>query len=346
MSKLTIKDIARIAGVSYATVSRVLNNHPSVRPAVREHVWQVINEHRYTPQAAARNLANQRTRIIGVMFPRNADRLLTNPIFASFGQGIGQVCAQRGYLAMLSLGMRDMEEEMLFNLLRSRLFDGVVLISNDAHDPLPHILKETQIPYTLIGHNSEDEELVSIDVDNIEGAYKAVSHLTALGHQRIACIKGPPWEHCSQDRYEGYVKALQEVGLPIDANLVCTGDWTERSGYTSMRHLLRLEQPPSAVFCSNDLMAAGILHALYERGLTVPADVAIVGFDDLPQTSIIIPSLTTIRQPVVEMGMQATEMLIQQLEQHDYQPTRIILPTMLIVRQSCGAFHHLKDDVL
>jgi LacI family transcriptional regulator len=337
MSKLTIKDIASLSGVSYATVSRVLNDHPSVRPAVRARVWQVINEHKYTPQAAARNLVNQRTHVIGVLFPRSAHYLLANPIFASLAQGIGQECARRGYISMLSLELRNMEEKMLLNVLRSRYYDGVVLVSNDANDSLPHFLKETGIPYTRIGHDPNGDDLKSIDIDNVEGAYKAVAHLAALGHQRIACIKGPPWEVCIPFRYEGYKKALEDAGLPLDGRLVDEGDWTPDSGYEVMQRFLHLDEPPTAVFSSNDLMAAGVIHAIYEHGLSVPEDIAIVGFDDLPQTSFIMPPLTTVHQPSVEMGMRATEMLIDQIDGKDCQPTHLMLSTTLIVRQSCGA---------
>lgn len=335
MPQLTIEDIAGLAGVSRSTVSRVLNHHPSVRPDVRDRVWQVINERGYAPQAAARNLVKQRTHIIGVLFPRSAS--LTNPIFAAISQGIGQTCAQLGYMAMLSLGLRDMEEAVLLNMLRSRHFDGIILISSDANDLLPLILKETGVPYTRIGHDPETEDLKWVDVDNVEGAYKAVSYLTALRHQRIAIIKGPALEVCTAPRYAGYRQALQEAGLAFDPDLVGEGDWSHTSGYQAMQQFLQLTSPPTAVFSTNDMMAAGALHALYEHSLVVPRDISLVGFDDVPQTSIIIPPLTTICQPSAELGAQATEMLIEQLENDDCQPAHVILPTSLVVRQSCRA---------
>jgi DNA-binding LacI/PurR family transcriptional regulator len=341
MSQLTIEDIARLASVSRSTVSRVLNDHPSVRPTVRDRVLSVIKEHGYAPQAAARHLVTQRTRLIGVLFPRSTEYLLANPIFASFGQGIGQMCAQRGYLAMLSLGLRDMEERMLFDMLRSRHFDGIVLISSENHDPLPFFLKEAHIPYTRIGHDPEGDDEAFVDVDDVEAAYKAVKHLTALGHQRIAIIKGPDAEVCIPRRYRGYERALQEAGLTIDPLLVGEGDWLHTSGKEAMERFLQLDHPPTAVFSCNDMMAAGALHAIYEQGLHVPEDIAIVGFDDVPQTKIIIPALTTIRQPSEEMGSKATEMLIDRLEDKDGHPNQVIFSTTLVIRQSCGAM--LRD---
>ncbi|MBO0792243.1 MAG: LacI family DNA-binding transcriptional regulator, partial [Ktedonobacteraceae bacterium] len=174
MSQLNIEDIARLAGVSRSTVSRVLNDHPSVRPAVRDRVWQVINEHGYAPQAAARHLVTQRTRIIGVLFPRSDNFLLANPIFASIGQGIGRACAQRGYIAMLSLSLRDMEQKVLLDMLRSRHFDGIVLVSSEQNDPMPLFLKQARIPYTRIGYDPEQEDPHYVAIDEVEAAYKAV----------------------------------------------------------------------------------------------------------------------------------------------------------------------------
>jgi len=337
MSQFTIEDIAKLASVSRSTVSRVLNDHPSVRSTVRDRVLSVINEYGYAPQAAARHLVTQRTRIIGVLFPPSANFHLANPVFASLGQGIGQACAQRGYLSMLSLDLRNMEEKILFNMLRSRHFDGVVLISSDRHDPLPFFLREAQIPYTRIGHDPEGNDEFYVDVDDMDGAYQAVNHLISLGHQRIAIIKGPKTEVCTPARYHGYLKALEEAGLPLDPTLVDEGDWSHNSGREAMQRFLDLDDPPTAVFSFNDMMAAGTLHALYARGLRVPQDIAIVGFDDVPQTQIIIPALTTIRQPSEEMGMRATNMLIDQLEDMDGPPRQVIFPTTLVVRQSCGA---------
>jgi DNA-binding LacI/PurR family transcriptional regulator len=238
MSQFTIEDIARLAGVSRSTVSRVLNDHPSVRPNVRDRVWSVIKEYGYAPQAAARHLVTQRTQLIGVLFPRSTEYLLVNPIFASFGQGIGQMCAERGYLAMLSLGLRDMAERGLFDMLRSHHFDGIVLISSESHDPLPFFLKEARIPYTRIGHDPEGDDEAFVDVDDVEAAHKAVKHLTSLGHQRIAIIKGPAAEVCTPKRYSGYVQALREAMLVVDPSLVGEGNWLHTSGKEAMQHFL------------------------------------------------------------------------------------------------------------
>jgi LacI family transcriptional regulator len=336
MSQLTIEDIARLAGVSRSTVSRVMNGQPGVRPAVRDRVEAVIAEHRYTPQAAARQLVTQRTRTIGLILPDSASQMFGNPIFAQMGQGVSQVCAQKGYISMQFMGQRAMEEQTLYSLLRSRPFDGVVLISGEYEDPRPGFLRHAGIPYVRIGRDPKHSDLKYVDIDNIAAARAAVEHLVKLGHRRIAMIKGVARDTCSAERYEGYRQALHEAGIPLDERLVGDGDWTAACGYAFTQQFLQLDSPPTALFSSNDMMAAGVVRAAHERGLKVPDDLAIVGFDDLDQTTMIFPELTTVRQPCVEMGMRAAEILIDQLENENEKPEHVILPTTLVIRASCG----------
>ncbi|GHO81552.1 LacI family transcriptional regulator [Ktedonobacter sp. SOSP1-85] len=341
MPQLTIEDIARLAGVSRSTVSRVLNSQPSVRPAVRDRVQEVIIAHGYTPQAAARQLATQRTRSIGLILPDNVYNLFGNPIFALMSQGVSQVCAQQGYTSLLFMGRQDMNEQDMFKMLRGREFDGVVLISSNTNDTYAAFLKETGIPYTRIGHEPGLDDLRYVDVDNVEAARIGVKHLISLGHWRIAMLKGLARDTCTSDRYQGYKEALEEAGIPLDPELVGDGDWSTASGYELTKRFLRLERPPTALFSSNDMMVAGVIRAAHEQGRSVPEDLAIVGFDDLPQTTMIFPDLTTIRQPCVELGIRAAEMLIEQLE-HDTKETKpmhVILPTTLVIRESCGSKH-------
>jgi len=338
MSQLTIEDIARLAGVSRSTVSRVINDQPSVRPAVRERVQQVISAHGYTPQAAARQLVTQRTRTIGLILPDMAYNLFSNPIFALMGQGVSQVAAQEGYVSMQFMGQRDLEEEIFSSLLRSRHFDGVVLISGEYNDLCPAFLKHANIPYVRIGRDPYHDDLKYVDINNVEAVHTAVKHLIQLGHRRIAMIKGLARDTCSADRYEGYRQALYEAGIPLDEALVSEGDWTAACGYTSAQHFLQLDEPPTALFSSNDIMAAGVVRAVQENGLKVPDDLALVGFDDLDQTTMIFPELTTIRQPGVEMGARAAKMLIDQLEHENTDLEHVILPTTLVIRKSCGFY--------
>jgi DNA-binding LacI/PurR family transcriptional regulator len=336
MPQLTIEDIARLAGVSRSTVSRVINGQPSVRAAVRNRVQEVIEAHGYTPQAAARQLVTQRTRTIGLILPDMSYNLFANPIFALMGQGVSQGCAQAGYVSMQFMGQRDIEEQAFFNILRSRHFDGVILISGEYDDPCPTFLQNAGIPYVRIGRDPRHDDLKYVDIDNVQAARTAVEHLIKLGHRRIAVIKGLVRDTSSADRYEGYKQALEEADIPLDEELVCEGDWTAACGYTHTQRLLQMPEPPTALFSSNDIMVAGVVRAAHECGVKVPGDLAIVGFDDLDQTTMIFPELTTIRQPCVEMGMRAAQLLIEQLDEENTRPAHIILPTTLIIRQSCG----------
>lgn len=338
MSQLTIEDIARLAGVSRSTVSRVINGQPSVRPAVRDRVQEVIVANSYTPQAAARQLVTQRTRTIGFILPDMTYNLFANPIFALMGQGVSQVCTQEGYISMQFMGQRDMEEHVFFSLLRSRHFDGVILVSGEYDDPCPALLKNAKIPYVRIGHDPNHADLKYVDINNVEAARTAVGHLLSLGHRRIAMIKGLARDTCSAERYEGYKQALLAAGLPLDEELVGEGDWTAACGYKLTQRFLQLAEPPTALFSSNDIMVAGVVRAVHESGIKVPDDLAIVGFDDLDQTTMIFPELTTIRQPCVEIGVSAARMLIDQLEDENTRLEHTILPTTLVIRASCGFY--------
>jgi DNA-binding LacI/PurR family transcriptional regulator len=336
MAQLTIEDIARLAGVSRSTVSRVLNGQPSVRPAVRDRVQGVISEYGYAPQAAARQLVTQKARTIGMILPDNAYHLFGNPIFAMMGQGVGQTCSQLGYNSLLFMGRHDVDEQALFSLLRGRQFDGVVLISGESGDSCPMFLQEIGIPYVRIGHDPGRDDLKYVDVDNAAAAHVAVNHLITLGHRRIAMLKGLDRDFCTHARYAGYRQALEEAGIPLDLDLIGDGNWSVASGYEVTQRFLQLAEPPTALFSSNDMMVPGVIQAASERGLSVPNGLAIVGFDDLPQTTMIFPGLTTVRQPCIEMGVRAAEILIDQLENNNPEPAHVILPTKFVIRESCG----------
>lgn len=333
MAQLTIEDIARLAGVSRSTVSRVINGQPSVRPDVRARVQEVISENGYHPQAAARQLVTQRTRTIGLILPDNT----YNPIFAQMGQGVSQICAREGYVTMQFIGQRNNEEQTLFSLLRSRHFDGVVLISGEYEDPCPAFLKASEIPYARIGHDPNHDDFKTVDVDNVEGARIAVEHLTSLGHRRIAILKGLARDTATTERFEGYKQALAEADIELDEALVGDGDWSAASGYRFAKSMLQLPDPPTALFSSNDIMVAGVVRAAHEFGIHVPDQLSIVGFDDLDQTTMIFPELTTMRQPCLEMGEVAARMLIEQLQNDAVQPEHVVLHPTLIVRESCGS---------
>jgi LacI family transcriptional regulator len=332
---LTIEHIASLADVSRSTVSRVLNNHPSVRPTVRERVLQVIREHNYAPQAAARSLASARTDTIGLLVPRSAAVSLADPFIASMIQSLFEASAQQGYFVMLSMLTADMEPSFYERILRSRHVDGVIMFSSDIDDPILPLLIKDGTPLVLIGRHPYFVNVTSVDVENRQAARDAVTHLVALGHRRIGAINGLLQMEAAQARRDGYKQALLEAGIAIDPDLMVEGQYSETAAFQAMLQLLDLAQPPTAVFAASDSMAIGALHAVRQRGLLVPDDIALVGYDDLPLATYATPSLTSVHQPIAEMGAHAVRLLIEQLRGQG--PVGSVrLPARLVVRESSG----------
>ncbi len=334
----TLEQVAKLAGVSRSTVSRVINNHPNVRPEVRERVWQGIRELGYQPHAAARSLVTRRTQIIGMIIPETVTKLFTDPFFPLLLRGATEACNTHHYQLMLSLFTAGTNREELYRrILRGRYLDGVIVASVSLKDPIILSLLNDNIPFVSVGRYP-DERVNYVDVDNVGGARMAVEHLIRLGHRRIATITGPLDMPVSQDRLAGYRQALEANGIPIDESLIMEGDFTEGGGMLAMQKLLSAS--PTAVFVASDMMAVGALKALRQAGLRVPDDIALVSFDDIPLASAIEPPLTTVRQPIERLGSIAVEVLLSLLEKaHEKQATaqRIILPTELVIRASCGA---------
>ena len=335
---LTLEGIAKQAGVSRSTVSRVVNDDSSVRTEVRERVWKIIRETGYQPHAAARSLVTHRTRIIGVVIPEAVKKLFTDPFFPLLLYGVTETCNAHNYYLMLSLfnGPAD-QAEMYRRIIGSGHVDGMIVASAHVHDPLFPMLLRDGVPFVLAGRHP-DARVSYVDVDNVGGARMAVEHLIRLGHTRIATITGPRTMASGEDRLAGYRQSLQAHGLAIDERLIAEGDYTEGSGFRGAQRLLPAS--PTAIFAASDVMAIGALKALHEAGLQVPEDVVLVGFDDVSIASAIVPALTTVRQPISRMGSMAAEMLLSILANPDrgsIPPQKVILPTELVVRYSCGA---------
>jgi DNA-binding LacI/PurR family transcriptional regulator len=334
---LRIEQIAALAGVSRSTVSRVLNNHPSVRPEVRERIYRVIDEQGYTPRAAARSLARRQTNLIGVIMPDGPAFIFSTLYFSNNLDGITKVCVERGYYPMVSMFTPDVNPDIVEHVMRSRHFDGVIVYEGDTTAPILELLFEQHIPVVRLGPYPHHPGLSGVEVTDREGAYEATQHLIKLGHRRIGLIAGPQRWTVAKLRQAGYEQALQDAGLAVLPDLIVEGDHMQEGGYSGMMRLLALGDRPSAVFASNDPMAFGALQALDKAGLSVPDDVALVGFDDLPAASSTRPPLSTVRQPMVDLGAAAATLLIDQLDHKLTEPVQIRLPTQLIVRGSCGA---------
>jgi LacI family transcriptional regulator len=332
---LTIEDIASLAHVSRSTVSRVLNHHPGVKPTVRQRVQQVIREQNYAPKAAARSLASSRTDTIGLLVPRSAAVSLGDPYIERMIQSIFEASAQQQYFALLAMMTAEMETGFYHRIMRGRHFDGVIMISSDIDDPILPLLIKDGGPLVLIGRHPYFQNIPSVDVENREGAHDGVAHLIGLGHRRIGLINGQLQMEAAQARRDGYKQALLEAGIGIDPELMVEGFYSETASYHAMMTLLDLRDRPTAVFAASDATAIGALHAIRDRGLCVPEDVAVVSFDDLPGAAQASPPLTSVHQPIYEVAAHAVRVLIEQIRGQG-PGTSVRLKTRLVVRESCG----------
>lgn len=334
MTKLTLEEIAALSGVSRSTVSRVINHRARVSSEVRERVLEVVARTGYYPNPAARSLAGHRSHTLGLIISETTHALFTDPYFARLIQGVAEACNETGYTLSLVLFRLTDDEVRLPGILRTRMFDGVIATTTSMHDRIVPTLLKHELACVVVGR-SENPRVNGIDVDNQHGAFTAAKHLIRLGRQRIAMITGPMNNTPASLRKQGYLQALKDQGRPIDLSLIAAGDFTETGGYHAMQRLLPRE--PDAVFVASDTMALGALRAARAANRSVPRDIAVVGFDDLPSAASAEPPLTTVRQPVRQMGVQAVEMLVDILESGPEPARRITLPTDLIVRESCGA---------
>jgi LacI family transcriptional regulator len=334
---LTLEKIGQLAGVSRATVSRVVNNHPNVRTEVRERVLKVIADTGYQPNLAARSLASNRTGVIGLVIPRMVQALFTDPYYPRLIQGISQASNDNNYTLSLFLFHTAAEEQNLASrLVRRGFLDGVIVAASLINDPLlPHLI-EAGMPYVLIGKPLQHPDAHYVDVDNLMGAFTAVSHLIRQGRRRIATITGRQDMIAGIQRQQGYRDAMQAQGLPIDESLIINGEFEAETAYKAMQTLL--PHQPDAVFAASDTMALSAMRAITEAGRRIPQDIAVVGYDDLPSGQTAVPPLTTIRQPIQRIGALAAATLIDIINQPQEPTRRIVLPSELVIRQSCG-FH-------
>jgi LacI family transcriptional regulator len=336
VGKLTVEQVAKLSGVSRSTVSRVINNHPNVKPGVRQRVLEVIAETGYHPNPAARSLASRRSGIIGLVIPRAVQSLFTDPYYPRLMQGVAQACNANDYTLSLFLFHTEDEEQKLYpRVLRTRLVDGVIVSASQIDDPLIPELINNHMPFVMVGRPNDLPQVNFVNVDNAVGAYAATSYLIRLGYKCIATITGPLNTTVGLDRRQGYRDALNDRSRSIDEALIVEGDFSELGGYAAMQRLI--PHQPDAVFVASDTMAFGALRALREAGLSVPDDVAVLGFDDLPTSALSDPPLTTVRQPIRRVGAQAVEILIDILANGPEPPRRITLSTELVIRSSCAS---------
>ena len=335
MNDLKLEDIAKLAGVSRSTVSRVVNASPNVGAATRKRVEKIIQTTGYHPNAAARSLASQRTNMIGLVIPRTTSAFFTDPYFPHLTQGVAFACNNHHMtLSLFLVGNQEDENEITPRLLRWGMLDGILLQSGNSDDMLFRRLISSHVPLLVLGRPFEEKSVNYIDVDNISAAKNATSHLIRLGYQRIGMITGAIRSTTSIDRQAGFKQAMAEAGKTIDPSLIVEGDFSENSGYVAMKKLLPFR--PDAIFAQSDVMAIGAMRAVQEAGLQIPKDVAFVGFDDLPVASTLPIKLTTVHQPITHFGIKAVDLLIDMIEKGTKPAKRMILDAELIIRDSCG----------
>ncbi len=332
--RLTIIEIAKHAGVSRSTVSRVINDDPHVNADTRQRVHAVMQKMNFQPNAAARGLAAGKTRILGLVIPMGVAALFNDPYFPQLMQGIAAACNQYNYSTMLWLAEPEYERRMIQQIVSAGLIDGVIVASALNDDPVVEALIQKNIPFILVGRHPTHTNINYVDVDNRISARDAVFHLLRLGYAHVATITGPHSMIAGVDRLNGYKDALRARGIALDSHLIAEGDFTEDGGYDAMLRLL--PHMPEAVFVASDVMVLGALRALREAGKRVPEDVAVVGFDDMPFSARVDPPLTTVRQPISRAGFVAAETLMDILVEESAAPRRVILPTELVIRDSCG----------
>lgn len=332
--KVTIRDVAAAAGVSYQTVSRVLNDRPDVAEDTRQRVHQVILELGYRPSAIARSLISNHTYTLGLITSDFSDYFFTQVIVGAEAEA-----RRHDYFFMLCSTERNLDDEPeFFRLLTERNVDGILFARPSTEQDSRHILSLLQqgMPLVTTAYHMPGIPLTVVDVDNVDGGFRATRCLIDGGHQHIATITGPPDWKSVNDRLHGYQLALQQAGLPFTDLLLDAGDWSYESGYRAMQRLLERAPQLTAVFAHNDQMAIGAIRALLEAGRRIPEDVAVVGYDDIPAAAYSYPPLTTIRQPMRKVGKVATQLLIEAIRNPNTEKKEVLLKPELIRRESCG----------
>jgi len=330
---VTIRDVARVAGVSISAVSAALNNKLGVSKDTRLRIIAVAEKLRYEPNILAKGLITKKSYIIGLIISD-----ISNPFFSKVIRGIEDIANENNFNLVLCNADEDPQKEKAYlRVLQGRQVDGLIVAPTNESNEYIKELVEKGIPAVLLDRKLNGIEVDSVTVDNVEGSYKAVSHLIHLGHKRIGIISGPKNIMTGGDRLEGYLKSLREHHLTINERLIKEGNFRQESGYDKACEFLKMRNPPRAVFIANNLMTLGALKALRERKIKIPGEMSIVGFDDMAWTSLVDPPLTIISQPTYTLGSCAAKLLLQRIKgEAPAEAQQITLKTKLIIRGPCG----------
>lgn len=331
---MTISDIAKRAGVSTMTVSRVLNASGPVAEKTAQKVKSVMAELNYQPNLIARSLSSQKTMTFGVLIPKTEQLFLDNYI-AQVLSGISDVAQENDYRIMLvPINHSSSNGGCYLNYVRSKLFDGLILLKAKIDDPNLPKLAKTNFPFVLINYRKYSDNYNFVDSENVKGAELAMKHLVDKGHRKIAFVEGTMDETNSRDRLQGYKNSIEKFNLVDREDYIICGQFDRNIAYQRAAQLLDLDDKPTAIFCSDDYMALGVIERIKDYGLSVPKDIAVVGFDNIELSGFTKPSLTTITQPMYEIGRSAVEVLLDLITKKKEPPIRKMLKTELVVRDS------------
>ena len=327
-----IRDIAKEAGVSIATVSKVINDYPHVSAKTRDKVKRVIRDSRFIPNSAARELVRKRSMTIGLLLTTS----LIHPFFHRLLIGMESALKKSGYDLIYLAQVSWNKDYSVVQHCRSRNVEGVLLFGFQRHDLNLDELVSSEIPTIFIDLDLLGRRAGYITSDNAASLRNAIQYLYGLNHRRIAFLSGSPDSYVGKTRFDAYTNSLSEFGLPFKSEFVAFGDFSKESGYLGMKKLLQQKQQPTAVLCSSDLEAIGAIEAAQEEGLNVPEDLSVIGFDDIDIAAHYTPALTTIRQDIQRLGREALELLVELVQNPDQSPPSVVIPTELIIRESCA----------
>ncbi|MEU3099556.1 LacI family DNA-binding transcriptional regulator [Streptomyces sp. NPDC006967] len=330
----TLEEVAALAGVGRGTVSRVINNAAGVKESTRRSVQRAVAELGYVPNLAARSLAGRRADAVALVMTEPDWRMFGEPFFSEIVRSVGDALTDTKVQLLLTLVRTDAERRRFVEYARGGRVDGVMLMSVHAEDALPDMLAEVGLPTVLLGRRSGDEGVTYVDADNAGGARSAVTHLLDSGRRSVATVTGPLDMYVAQCRLRGYREALRRAGVEDRSSWIAEGDFSEDSGRRATAELLARAPEIDAVFAASDTMAAGGLTALRAAGRRVPEDVAVIGFDDFPLAQHTDPKLTTVRQPLEDIGRTMVRLLLEETEDSAVAWRHVILRTELVLRGS------------
>lgn len=325
-----IEDVARQAGVSTATVSRVLSGKPYVSDDLRERVMDAVNNLNYRPSRVARSLRVQRSSIIGLIVSD-----IQNPFFTAVVRAVEDTAYQQKYSVFLCNSDEDTEKETMYlELMVAEHVAGVILSPTLGQNDIYRHLAEAGVPAVAIDRRVTNVEIDSVLVDNLGGALAVVRHLLEMGHRRIGAVIGTPASSTGEERLRGYAQALQSYGIAVEPELIRTGMPRIAGGHEFTNELLSLPNPPTALFTGNNLLTIGALSAIHQRGLRIPEDIALAAFDEMEWTAFVRPALTVVAQPTYDLGRIAVELLLQRMEDPDRPHQEVVLPPTVRIRES------------